>query len=224
MQAPFVANVPIEFLLDPDADPWRKVQAEPLAMIGTPLGLQPTAAIRVAWQNRRIGAVQRVAARALHNGEVLAFRLEWDDASENRELGDTNVFPDAAAVLFPATDAAPLLTMGAPGAAVNAWYWRADDDGGGRQVLAEGIGSSRTVDQKLVRSHGLWKEGRWHVVVARALRVDGTEPYAQLTPGQSTRFGVAVWEGSNGERGGIKSFSGDWRPIELAPGSAARRS
>lgn len=224
MKVRFAAGLPLEFLLDPEGDPWRRLPSETVPMIGTPIGLQPTAAIRVAWQNRTIGAVKKVSLSALHNGEALAFRLEWDDATENREMGDTNVFPDAAAVLLPSVDTAPLLSMGAPGAAVNAWYWRADDDTTGRQVVAEGIGNSRTTDLSLVRTHGIWKDGRWSVVIGRGLRVQGAEPYAQVDAGKSTRFGVAVWEGSNGERGGIKSFSGDWRPLELEAGAPARRS
>ena len=217
MLASFVRGAPLEWILDPGADPWRKAAPERIALIGTPLGLQPTAVIRNAWADRKIGAVDRVDVAALHNGEVLAFRLEWSDGSENRDLTDTNVFPDAAAVMFPAKPGAPLMTMGAAGMPVNAWYWRADNDTQGRQVLAEGIGTSRTPDLESVRTHGLWKGGRWGLVIARPLRVAGAEPFVQLAPGASTEFAVAIWEGSNGERGGIKSFSGSWRELRLAP-------
>jgi len=223
MLASFVRGAPVEWLLDPGADPWRKAAPERLVLIGTPIGLQPTAAVRNAWAKRRIGAVGRVDVSALHNGEVLAFRLDWSDASENRELTDTNVFPDAAAVAFPVRPGAPLVTMGAPGMPVNAWYWRADNDTQGRQVLAEGIGTSRTPDLQRVRTHGVWKGGRWSVVIARPLRVEGPE-FVQLAPGGATEFAVAVWEGSNSERGGIKSFSGGWRELRLAPAAKVGRS
>lgn len=215
MLASFVRGAPVEGLLDPGADLWHKAGAERLALIETPVCLQPTAAVRNTWSTRRIGAVDRVQVSPLHNGKVLAFRLEWRAPSENRT--DTDMFPDAAAVIFPVTAGAPLITMGAPGAPVNAWYWRADADTQGRHVLAEGLGSSRTPDLSLVRTHGLWKGGTWRVVIARPLRVAGPERYAQFAPGEATQFAVAVWEGSNGERGGIKSFSGGWRGLELAP-------
>ena len=224
MLATFVKGAPLEWLLDPEGEPWRATHPEKIALMGTPLALQPTAAIRVAWRDKHIGAVDRVAVAAVHNGQTLAFRLEWADPTENRELGDTTAFPDAAAVLLPSIAGAPLITMGGQGAPVNAWYWRADDDGGGRQVLAEGIGTTRTVDTSLVRGHGQWKEGRWRVVIGRALRVNGPEHYAQLEPGQTTQFGVAIWEGSHGERGGIKSFSGNWRELRLAPAASSGRS
>jgi hypothetical protein len=38
----------------------------------------------------------------------------------------------------------------------------------------------------------------------------------QLTPGTHTGFGVAIWDGSNSERAGIKAFSGAvWLDLEL---------
>jgi DMSO reductase family type II enzyme heme b subunit len=210
-------------LLDPESSVWRGVRAERVRMIGTPSGMQPTAAIRAAWPDTRIGAIDRVALDVAHDGQHLAFRLEWADDTEDAALGDTVSFPDAAAVLLPAAKDAPLITMGAPGLPVNAWYWRADENGTGRQVVAEGIGTTRTVDRELVRGQGTWKDGRWRVVIARALRVQGAEAVAQLRPGELTGLGVAVWEGSRGERAGIKSFSGDWMKLQLEALPQARR-
>ena len=215
MHAGNIPKLELEALLDPDGKPWRGVEAESLPLMGTPLGLQPTAAIRAAWADKKIGAVDRVAVAAVHDGRVLAFRLEWKDPSENRELTDTTSFPDAAAVLLPAAPDAAVLSMGAPGRPVTAWYWRADEDGRGRNVISEGIGTTRTLDLELVRARGVWKEGRWRVVIARALRAQSTEPVVQLTPGKTTGFAVTVWDGASGERGGIKAFSGDWRELRL---------
>ena len=217
MLAPFVRGAPVEWLLDPGADPWRHTRPERLAMSGTPLVLQPTAAIRASWAGKHIGAVGRVEVAALHNGELLAFRLTWPDGSENRDPNDSTAFSDAAAVLFPVAEGAPSISMGGPGLPVNAWYWRGDSDAQGRQVVAEGIGTTRTVDVSLVHTHGVWKDGRWSVVIARAFRVETREPVVQLDAGKPTRFAVAVWEGSHRERGGIKAFSGDWRALSLAP-------
>lgn len=224
MLASFVSGAPIEFLLDPESEPWQRTKPDALPLMGTPLGLQPTAAIRSTWFGKKIGAIERVLISAIHNGEMLAIRMQWADPSETRTLSDSTAFPDAAAVAFPGVPGAPLVTMGAPGAPVNVWYWRADDDGAGRQLVAEGIGTSRTVDQTLVRSHGVWKDGSWRVVIGRALRAEGSEPLVQLAAGKSTRFGVAIWEGASGERGGIKAFSGDWRGLDLAASTTAGRS
>jgi DMSO reductase family type II enzyme heme b subunit len=222
MRARYHAGLTPETLLDADADVWKGVRPEPLELVGTPLVLQPTAAIQVAWSKKSIGAVRGVWVAALCDAATLAFRLEWDDPTENRAIVDTVAFPDGAAIVLPSAPGAPLVTMGAPGQAVNAWYWRADEEKG-RNVVAEGIGTSRTADAELVAARGTWKGGRWRVVIARALRVRSTESVAQLEPGQRTQFGVAVWEGSHGERAGLKAFSGDWRELLLDAPPAARR-
>lgn len=217
MRAVYVAEAKLEELLDPHAAAWKSAKGEVVKMVGTPIGLQPTALIRNAWINKKIGQASQVSVAAIHNGEFIAFRLEWADASENKSNGDNSVFPDGAAIALPAGDAksVPIMTMGAPGAAVNAWYWRADQNGVGRHVVAEGIGTSRTVDQELVKANGVWANGHWQVVIVRALAVESKEPLAQLMPGQATGFGVAIWEGNAGERGGIKAFSGDWLALEV---------
>jgi len=222
MEARYVAGHDLASLLDPGSAAWGGGRPRPIRMIGTPSGLQPTAAVRVAWPDARIGAIREVSVDALHDGSVLAFRLEWADAGEDRTIGDTTGFPDAAAILLPSAPDAPLITMGAPGLPVNAWYWRADEDGAGREVVAEGLGTTRTVDREQVRGHGEWKDGRWRVVIARALRVEAGAPVAQLRAGERTGFGVAIWEGSHGERAGIKSFSVNWLDLQLASVPQAR--
>ena len=223
MRARYVPTAQLEALLDPDAAGWKKVGSEDLKLEGTPLGLQPTAHIRAAWMERKIGSVARVAVAAVHDGRMLAFRLEWSAASESREPSDNDQFPDAAAVVLPSVPEAPAITMGAPGLAVNAWYWRSNDEGA-RNLVAEGLGTTRTVDEKLVKGRGTWKNGRWSVVIARPLRVDTQEPMAQLEPGADTGFGIAVWDGSRGERAGIKAFSGPvWQELQLDAMPKARR-
>ena len=223
MKVQYVPRVDVEAALDPAGSLWSGVRAESVKLMGTPVGLQPTEMIRSAWMDKKIGAVEGVSVSAVHDGAVLAFRLEWSDASEDREVGDTTAFPDAAAVLLPSAAGAPLMTMGIEGLAVNAWYWRADEDGRGRQVVSEGLGTTRTVDYELVKGRGVWREGRWRAVITRALKVSSAEPVTQLAPGQQTGFGVSVWEGSAGERAGIKAFSGDWLDLSLANLPTARR-
>jgi len=216
MQAHYVAAVTLETLLDSQASVWSQHRSETISLMGTPAGLQPTAAIRAAWTGKPIGAVEQVAVTALHNAEVLAFRLEWADDTENSSLPDNTSFADAAAIALPVAPDSPLMTMGAPGKAVNAWYWHADDGkDGARQISSEGLGTTRTLDRSLVRVSGTWKEGHWRVVISRTLQAPADSASVQLAPGASTGFGVAIWEGSHQERGGIKAFSGDWISLEL---------
>ncbi len=222
MQVVYVPRVDLEALLDPNAAIWSQVKTTTLEMIGTPVGLQPTGAIRAAWMDKKIGVVGRATVAAVHDGTNLVFRLEWESASEGRTTSDNDEFPDAAAILLPVTEGAIVMTMGAPGAPVNAWYWRGDTEQG-RNVVAEGLGSSRTADTSAVRTRSQWKDGRWQVVIARAMSLESAESGVQLAPGDATGFAVAVWEGSNGERAGIKSFSGDWQALQIDALPTARR-
>jgi len=210
------ARADLEALLDPESAPWRAGVGDSIALIGTPAGLQPTEAIRAAYTGKVIGAVSSVRVAAIHNGDVLAFRLEWEDASEDAALTDNDSFPDAAAIALPAAEGAPLVLMGDVGKPVNAWYWRADEPDRARHVTAQGLGTSQTLDTRLVKASGVWKEGRWRVVIARSMNV-GVAGAAQIAPGGETGFGVAVWEGGHQERAGIKSFSGDWKPLTIDP-------
>jgi DMSO reductase family type II enzyme heme b subunit len=217
MLARYVPDVGVQTLLDAASNPWRSQTAMTLPLMGTPVGLQPTNAIRAAWAGKAIGAVEKVSVSALHNGTVLAFRLEWDNATENAALDDNDIFPDAAAIALPTSEDSPLVVMGAPGAAVNAWYWRADDPEGARQISAEGLGTSRALGGAPVQARGIWKEGRWRVVLARSFEIPGEPGAAQLRAGTETGFGVAIWDGSRRERAGIKAFSGDWLPLDIEP-------
>jgi DMSO reductase family type II enzyme heme b subunit len=223
MQVRYVPSLDVEAVLEPDAALWKSVKSETVKLKGTPLDMQPSGAIKASWADKKIGAVEVVQVAALHDGERIAFRLEWDDPTENREITDETPFPDGCGILFPTVQFAPMAVMGAVGMAVNAWYWRADEDGHGRHLLAEGLGTTRTVDEELVRGKGVYRNQRWHVVVTRAMKVKSPEKLAQIEAGGSIGFGVAIWEGGHGERAGLKSISGDdWIQLELQAASEAK--
>jgi DMSO reductase family type II enzyme heme b subunit len=216
MKAQLVKDVDANALLDVNGKVWSSVGAETITLEGTPIGIQPTEIVRTTWAEKKIGAVGSVKAQAAHNGEALAFRLEWPLVKSSTTHGDNTQWPDGAAVAFPVTAGAALVTMGAPENPVNAWFWRADNNGVGRHVVAEGISSSETLDLEQVRANGEYRDGKWVVCIVRALQVESERAVVQLTPGTHTGFGVAIWDGSNSERAGIKAFSGAvWLDLEL---------
>ena len=223
MRALFLRDARLKDLLDPASALWRPVPSEAVVLVGTPSALQPTAAVRAAFPDGTIGAIKSVTVAVAHNGSDIAFRLQWQDASADTgaEGQDDTGFPDAAAILFPARPKAPLMSMGAPGLPVNAWYWRADEPARGRHVSAEGLGTSDTVDRDLVKVQGVHRNGEWHVVIARALRATVPRPVAQLEAGGRIGVSVAIWEGSHGERAGIKAFAlgehDGWHELILDP-------
>ena len=218
MQVRYIPRFEADTILEPDAAPWQAGEVETVKLKGTPLDMQPTAAIKASWVEKKIGVVEVVQAAAVHDGERIAFRLEWDDPTENSTISDTTSFVDGCGILLPAVPYAPMAIMGAVGLAVNAWYWIADENGRGRHLMAEGLGTTRTIDYELVRGNGVHRNGRWHVVIVRAMKVESAEEPVQLEPGQSTGFGVAVWEGNRRERAGIKAISGDdWIKLDIEP-------
>ena len=202
-------------LLNPAAQQWAKVPAEEISLAGTPLSEQPSRYVRTAWAGKPVGAVRFLKVQAAHNGKDIAFRLEWADETENKDHGDGSVFPDAAGVLFPLNKDAPLESMGGPKAPVNAWYWRANlPEDEGQNLIARGAGTVQETPKSFAQTRAHWADGRWQVVLARPLTIDGDGVH--LSPKQSTKVAFAVWEGSSQERGGLKSFSKHWLDLEIA--------
>jgi mono/diheme cytochrome c family protein len=82
----------------------------------------------------RRGAVETIKFASVNNGEKIAIRLEWEDATKN-EFVETqqDFFRDGAAVQFALGDVTlhthghnePFFGMGNRGKAVNIWHWRA---------------------------------------------------------------------------------------------------
>jgi hypothetical protein len=71
-------------------------------------------------------SVASVSVQALHDGERIAFRMVWDDATHDVEAGRPDTFRDSAAIQFPVGAAAPSICMGAAGQLSNIWHWKAD--------------------------------------------------------------------------------------------------
>ena len=204
-------------LENPSASSWQSANSERLVLAPTPIGLQPNPYIQTRWEGKPYGETGSVDVNALTDGKTIFIRLSWRDATEDCEPHGTQAFPDAAALAFPVNDDAPLITMGSADAPVNAWLWRADmETENARNVIATGLGTSFTTAASTVRCKGVWKEGRWSVTFSRALGVpEAAGGGAQFSPGESIKFGVAVWDGSNGERAGVKAFSQEWKTLKV---------
>jgi len=72
-------------------------------------------------------------------------------------------------------------------------------------LVAAGFGTLTTADLQDVGGHGVWKDGRWRVVFTRPLTT--ASGYPSLAAGDLTNIAFAVWDGSKGNRDGIKSVS-----------------
>ena len=208
----------LEQLLDPLGGAWQGVAGETIALDATPLANQPSEYIKASRDARQIGKVKSLLVQAVHNGQEIFFRLSWADAAQNRTITDTTVFVDACGVLLPLKGGEPPIDeMGSEQAPVNAWHWRADLEGEtAHNTVAQGLGTTQFSERSAIRAKAVWGQGAWAVVFARALAVpEQAEETVQLSAGAAVKVGFAVWEGSNGERGGLKSFSKEWRELVL---------
>lgn len=210
-----------EDLANPGAAVWRKATGERIALIGTPLALQPSPFIVNTWRNRPVGRIAAVEFSALHTDEVLALRLVWAAPHPTAAIDDNDRFPDGAAVIFPVRGDAPLATMGSPEQPVDAWHWRADRPGKARSNVATGLGTTRVNRTMDIAANAEHRDGHWRVVFVRRLISNAPDASAnaasavQFIAGRPARIAFAVWDGGNGERGGLKAFSPDWRDITL---------
>jgi len=80
---------------------------------------------------------------------------------------------------------------------------------GGSSLAAAGPGTAtfRFAKSQLVSAAGRWNQGRWTVLVRRALEVPSADDGLSLAPGQTASVALAVWEGSHRDRNGQKQVS-----------------
>ena len=131
-----VQKVPID---DPDDDAWQAASEKMIA-----LGPQD-----VALPQQLTPAVVAVRVRAIHDDELIGFRLEWDDPDVNDLTVRVDDYRDACAVLLVSGAADPALRfMGSATTPATLLHWKADwqrDLDHGRQGL-EAVYPNRSID------------------------------------------------------------------------------
>jgi DMSO reductase family type II enzyme heme b subunit len=204
-----------ETLIDADAGAWRGLGTQKVALMATPLVLQPSEYVQNKWATLHHGATSEVRVAAAHNGQAIFFRLEWDDAVDDSHPTDMADFPDQAGVMLPLKDTAVIEQMGDEANPVNMWLWRADVDTP-YYVTAAGKGwATRQADSPL-SGRGRWRDGVWAVVISRPFNVNlPAAVVVPLAPGMKHQCTFAVWQGSNKERAGLKSYGAVWQPLEI---------
>jgi hypothetical protein len=83
------------------------------------------------------------------------------------------------------------------------------------EIVAEGFGTATHVPDSPSHARGVWKDGRWTVVMDRSL--DPKDPLAaRLQSAGANVISFAVWDGSSGNRGGQKHYC-NWIALKLEP-------
>jgi hypothetical protein len=85
------------------------------------------------------------------------------------------------------------------------------------ELVAAGFGTLTTQMLQESYGRGIWKDGKWKVVIARKLSTsDAQDPQFQV--GKQSLIAFAVWEGSKQNIGGRKNYA-PWTPIKLLEGT-----
>ncbi len=204
-------------LLDCKSNIWQAGQ-KTIETTATPLANQPSPYIKGVYDEEKIGAVKKFAVKCVHNSQSICFYFEWPSSKPNMQIQDIHVFPDGIAVLFPFKDIeqTPIKEMGTQDYPTNAWYWRPDFEEIPKNQISHGLSTSLYTEKTSLKSDSAWAAGKWQVVMCRPLQANRKgEETIDLQPGGKIGVGFAVWEGSNGERGGIKAFSKEWMELVL---------
>ncbi len=102
---------------DPESGLWGQAKAQRVALQGQ----------TVIFPLKPQGALQSVRVRSLHDGETIAFLLEWEDAEQNEHTIKIDQFRDACGVFMGPPGAGPALwTMGLADNPVTIIHWKAD--------------------------------------------------------------------------------------------------
>ncbi len=83
-------------------------------------------------------------------------------------------------------------------------------------LVAVRVGTLTQKDNQIVSGRGIWQDGVWQVVMKRSLNIDNPDPDSDVAflMDQKQLCAFAVWNGSNGDRGGRKSIS-EWVVLEV---------
>ncbi|MFQ5848804.1 MAG: ethylbenzene dehydrogenase-related protein [Candidatus Methylomirabilales bacterium] len=218
-----------EIPLDPDAPVWEEARPLQIPLLGQVIH-------KPRWQNPSVDLIE---LRSVHNEKEVAFLLQWDDPTEDTvhrkiqvpiDPEDTYVkvsdlqrqaetFRDSVALQFPVKipegPVKPHFLWGDRRNRVNLWIWMAD-----RQAVEEVNASGpdaplkpQPAESQQAKGTGVWKDGRWKVVIMRPLSTDDRKD-AQVEKGKLIPIAINVWDGGNGEHDLIMSLS-PWYYLSL---------
>lgn len=184
--------------LDPNDGVWEK--AIPLTVsLGKQMITQPFGG----------GSVSSVTARAIHNGKVVAFLLEWVDGSKDTGL-DVDSYRDSAALQFPVdSNALPSPFMGDSNNLVNIWQWRAD--------LQADLDGDDTFNKESPLFEGVWlfpQDEEIFLKEIQGMRIRGESAVDELV---ARGFGTLEIQEHQDVIGRGVNSGGKWKVVFLRP-------
>ncbi len=177
--------------------------------------------------------VDLIMAQAVYTDREVALRLQWDDRSQSTGTDVTTVYqdrdttiynqtqhPDQLAVQFPARagdKAKPYFFFGDTRRPAYLWWWRSDRP----KILemnAKGSASLAYQDPESQELTGqvTYDDGRYTMVVRRALATLDLKNDVQLAPGVFVPIAFHAWDGKRGELGNRHALT-TWYWLYLVP-------
>ncbi|MBI4863924.1 MAG: hypothetical protein HY815_27245 [Candidatus Riflebacteria bacterium] len=152
--------------------------------------------------------------------EIQFWKAAWQEASEGRPTTSKTLYPNLWVDRYPEecvkdknAEAVATRTL-ASRAAANPTQPRLKAGSSPVQdLLAEGFGTLTALPDQRSVGRGVYKDGRWRVVIARPL-APLTRHEAVLVPGRHASAAFAIWDGSAGQAGARKMRS-DWLGMNL---------
>lgn len=132
---------------------------------------------------------------------IWQWKAAWQADMEQGFVDVQDLYPNMMVDFYPFEDEEVFY----PARAVGNVFAQVDRTTAVDNLLAGSFGTLTQAPDQVVQGKGEWRDGRWRVLFARDLAVDGE--YTQFAQGESTNVAFAVWDGSRGERDGIKSVS-----------------
>jgi len=143
-----------------------------------------------------------MVVKAIHNGTDIAFRMSWNDATQNDVVTGVDEFSDRAGIMFSAQQKC---RMGSPNNPVNIWFWHAAK-GIVNNIIAGGLGTITKTGDDNIQVISNYVSGEWQIVMSRPLASINLDNQVDLSNGNDP-IAFARWDGSNWERNGKKWIS-----------------
>jgi DMSO reductase family type II enzyme heme b subunit len=198
---------------DPAADFWKKLAPSAIPLMG-----------QVIVDTRNFNpSIDLVLVRGAWNDKEIAFHLTWDDPSESKTADQAKkLFVDAFSLQFPPKITAgpdrPYFLMGDDSDAVYLLRW--EQGKGVAEASANGPAKIRAMEGSEAAGKVVYKDGRYQLVMKRALVGKGDRPTFQ--PGVFTPVAFQAWDGGEGESGTKMSLT-SWYYLRLEEPQSSRR-
>lgn len=200
---------------DPDDIIWERLPEYRVEVMPAP-AVHQSVELRVNYDFEPIAVYLNLA----RTSDRFYVRMRWRDDTRDTDTA-SNRFRDGAAVQFSLGDDLTSYIMGTgPQEPVNIWYWRSDT-GAVQNLAAGGPGSTTLLDDQPVTGAALYQTNdgdpnEWAVVMSRPIPVSGD--YEVSFRRAAVPMAFAVWQGSDGQRDGLKSVSDGWILVDMEDG------